>query len=106
MLVTDSPSARRPSAMRIMSLEITGGRPPWRLGRGLGEPVESPLDHHCLADWLGPSYVGVSLEKGTCAAETLHFGRQDVVRRIWRCPRRGTKLIIDGRLDAAPGGGM
>ena len=54
---------------------------------------------------LTPSYVGVLLEKGDMTCRNAAFGCEDVARRIWRCPRRDTKLIIAGRPDTAPDNG-
>jgi hypothetical protein len=38
--------------------------------------------------------------------QNVDFGRENVARRIWRCPLGDTKLIIHGRPDAAPDSGM
>jgi hypothetical protein len=54
---------------------------------------------------LDSSYVGVSLEKGMSCGNAV-FGRENVARRIWRCPRRDTELIINGRPDVAPESSM
>jgi hypothetical protein len=44
--------------------------------------------------------------KGDMSCGNAPLGRENVARRIWQCPRRDTKLITNGRPDAAPNSGM
>jgi hypothetical protein len=55
---------------------------------------------------LAPSYVGVSDKKGPMTCGNVAAGSRNVARKIRRCHRRDTSLIINRRPVAAPESGM
>jgi hypothetical protein len=104
VLDSEGEHGQRRSALALARRAI---RVPHRTDK-CGTERTATVNSMTLKSWLSfalaPSYVRVSHEKRH-ELPKLDFDRGNVARRIWRCPLRDTRLIINGRPDAASDSG-